>query len=99
MPEYSTNPSTTKARLRKMNLSGVKKVEDAARTADYKAMLYARKTVQQKPSYAGASESEKSTMLEEAMRDTMEKRYAHYPILLPHPTTPSHYPSHHPTIP
>ncbi|KAG6355331.1 hypothetical protein INS49_003292 [Diaporthe citri] len=76
MPEYSTNPSTTKARLRKMNLSGAKKVEDAARTADYKAMLYARKTVQQKPSYASASDSEKSAMLEEAMRDTMEKRRA-----------------------
>ncbi|KAK7699555.1 hypothetical protein SLS64_011508 [Diaporthe eres] len=76
MPEYSTNPSTTKERLRKMNVDGVKKVEDAARTADYKAMLYARKIVQQKPSYATASELEKSTMLEEAMRDTMEKRRA-----------------------
>lgn len=83
MPDYSTNPSTTKARLRKMNLSGAKKVEDAARTADYKAMLYARKTVQLKPTYASASESEKSAMLEEAMRDTMEKRYAqlsHHPL-------------------
>lgn len=76
---YSTNPHTIKVRLRKMNLNGAKKVEDAARTADYKAMLYARKTVQAKPSYASASDSEKSAMLEGAMRDTMEKRYAHHP--------------------
>lgn len=71
---YSTNPTTIRAPHLKMSLTGAKKVEDAARTADYKAMLYARKTVQSKPSYTVASDSEKSTMLEEAMRDTMEKR-------------------------
>ncbi|KKY29613.1 hypothetical protein UCDDA912_g10470 [Diaporthe ampelina] len=74
--EYSTNPNTIKARLRKMNLSGAKKVEEAARTADYKAMTYARKTVRAKPEYTRASDSEKSAMLEETMRDTMEKRRA-----------------------
>lgn len=79
---HSTNPHTVKARQRKMDLNGAKKVEDAARTADYKAMLYARKTVQSKPSYTGASESEKSAMLEAAMRDTMEKRYVPSPIAL-----------------
>lgn len=90
--KYSTNPSTVKTRHRKMNLTGAKKVEDAARTADYKAMLYTRKTVQMKSSYASASDSVKSTMLEEAMRDTMEKRYAaHYPT--------AHHPKfHHPIV-
>lgn len=63
------------ANNRKMSLTGADKVQEAARTADYKAMIYARKAVQMKPSYAGASEAEKSIMLEEAMRDTMEKRY------------------------
>lgn len=72
--DYSTNPNTIKARRRKMSLNGAKKVEDAARTADYKAMLYTRKVVQLKPEYGRASESEKSAMLEEAMRETMEKR-------------------------
>ncbi|KAK2601413.1 hypothetical protein N8I77_010865 [Diaporthe amygdali] len=72
--DYSTNPNTIKARRRKMSLNGAKKVEDAARTADYKAMIYARKVVQLKPEYERASESEKLTMLEEAMRETMEKR-------------------------
>ncbi|KUI54149.1 hypothetical protein VP1G_01611 [Cytospora mali] len=74
--EYSTNPSTIKARRRKMSLNGAKKVEDAARTADYKAMIYARKVVQAKQEYKAASDSEKSAMLEKAMRDTMAKRRA-----------------------
>lgn len=73
--EYSTNPNTIRARRRKMSLNGAKKVEDAARTADYKAMIYARKVVQAKQEYKEASESEKSAMLEKVMRDTMTKRY------------------------
>lgn len=73
--DYSTNPNTIKARRRKMKLNGAKKVEDAARTADYKAMIYARKVVQAKEEYKTASDSEKSAMLEKAMRDTMTKRY------------------------
>lgn len=73
--EYSTNPNTIKARRRKMNLNGAQKVEDAARTADYKAMIYARKVIQAKQEYKAASDSEKSAMLEKAMRDTMVKRY------------------------
>ncbi|KAK7737336.1 hypothetical protein SLS53_006639 [Cytospora paraplurivora] len=74
--DYSTNPNTVKARRRKMKLNGAKKVEDAARTADYKAMIYARKVVQAKEEYKTASDSEKSAMLEKAMRDTMTKRRA-----------------------
>lgn len=58
-----------------MSLTGAKKVEAAARAADYEAMLNARKCVHLKPSFALAPESEKSTMLEEATRDTMERRY------------------------
>lgn len=58
-----------------MNLSAEQKVEDAAKLADYKAMLHARNKVQHSPNFAGASESEKSTMLETAMRQTMEKRF------------------------
>lgn len=81
MPAYSTNPSTIRARRRKMNLTGEKRVEEAARTADYKAMLYARKTVQSKQSWARASDSEKAIMLEETMRDTMEKRYVQHSCL------------------
>lgn len=73
--DYSTNPSTVKARRRKMNLSGAKKVEDAARTADYKAMYYARKVIQAKPSFQAALYADKVSMLERAMRETMEKRY------------------------
>lgn len=72
--QYSTNPNTIKARRRKMNLSGAQKVEDAARTADYKAMIYSRKVVHGKPEYKAASDREKSAMLEQAMRDTMVKR-------------------------
>ncbi|ROV98669.1 hypothetical protein VMCG_06752 [Cytospora schulzeri] len=74
--EYSTNPNTIKARRRKMNLNGAQKVEDAARTADYKAMIYARKVIQAKAEYKAASDSEKSAMLEKAMQDTMAKRCA-----------------------
>lgn len=58
-----------------MSLNGAKKVEDAARTADYKAMIYARKVIQVKPEYKAATDGEKSAMLEKAMRDTMAKRY------------------------
>lgn len=80
-----------------MSFTGAKKVEAAARAADYKAMLNARKCVHLKPSFALASESEKSTMLEEAMRDTMEKRYgSHLPpsgTCIPTSLTPSS-PSH-----
>lgn len=74
--QYSTNPSTIKARRRKMNLNGAKKVEDAARTADYKAMIYARKVVQAKSEFLTASAVDKPAMLEKAMRETMEKRSA-----------------------
>lgn len=73
--DYSTNPITVRARQRKMTLSGAKKIEDDARTADYKAMIYARKVVMAKPGYKSASDSQQSTMLENAMRETMEKRY------------------------
>lgn len=72
--QYSTNPSTIKARRRKMNLNGAKKVEDAARTADYKAMIYARKVVQARSEFVTASDVDKAAMLETAMRETMEKR-------------------------
>lgn len=72
--QYSNNPSTMKARRRKMNLTGAKKVEDAARTADYKAMIYARGVLQKKPEYSAASDVQKEAMLETAMRGTMEKR-------------------------
>lgn len=75
MQNSSTNPSTAKARRRKMALTGAKKVEEDARSADYKALVHARQRVRLKPSFAAASDSEKSTMLEEAMRETMEKRY------------------------
>ena len=75
--EYSTNPSTVKGRRRKMNLSAAQKVEEAAKLADYKAMLHSRKIVKQDPEFAHASESEKATMLEAAMRQTMEKRYVY----------------------
>lgn len=57
-----------------MNLSGAKKVEEFARTADYKAMIYARKVCQLKPEYLAASEADKAEMLENAMRETMQKR-------------------------
>lgn len=73
--EYSTNPNTIKARRRKMNLNGAQKVEDSARTADYKAMIHSRQVVQAKSEYKEASDSEKSAMLEQAMRETMVKRY------------------------
>lgn len=73
---YSTNPSTTKARRRKEGLSGARKHEEAARTADYKAMIYARKVMQAKPEYQNASDNEKTALIEKAMRETMEKRYA-----------------------
>lgn len=58
-----------------MKLDGVDKVEDAAKTADYKAMVYARKIVQSKPEYKSATAAERSDMLERAMHETMEKRY------------------------
>lgn len=58
-----------------MKLDGADKVEDAAKTADYKAMVYARKVVQSKPEYKSANASERSDMLEKAMHETMEKRY------------------------
>lgn len=77
--EYSTNPSTVKARRRKDNMTDAQRVEEAAKLADYKAMVHARQTVQLKPEFVRASESEKSAMLEEAMRETMEKRYVHDP--------------------
>lgn len=72
--EYSTNPNTIKARRRKMNLTGAKKVEDAARTADYKAMIHARKVVVAKDEYQNGTDAQKAAMLERAMADTMEKR-------------------------
>lgn len=71
---YSTNPNTIKARRRKMNLTGAQKHEDAARTADYKAMIYARKVAQEKPEYLAAPEKQKVELLERAMREAMEKR-------------------------
>lgn len=71
---YSTNPNTIKARRRKMSLTGAQKHEDAARTADYKAMIYARKVVQEKPEYLAAPEAERTALLERAMREAMEKR-------------------------
>ncbi|KAL1866739.1 hypothetical protein Daus18300_006683 [Diaporthe australafricana] len=74
--ELSTNPNTIKVRRRKMNLSGEKKVEDAAKAADYKALVNARKVVQLQPEYGLASNSEKTAMLEQAMKETMEKRRA-----------------------
>lgn len=58
-----------------MKLDGADKVEDAAKTADYKAMVYARKVVQNKPEYKNATATERSAMLERAMHETMEKRY------------------------
>lgn len=89
--QYSTNPNTIKARRRKMGLHGAEKIEDAAKTADYKAMIYARKVVQAKPEYQAASEKEKSVMLERAMLDTMEKRYVSVQSLLSGLVLPSHY--------
>lgn len=83
--EYSTNPNTLKVRQRKMNLSGGKKIEDAAKAADYKALINARKVVQLQPEYDRASNSEKTAILEQAMKDTMEKRYAHCPCSLRYP--------------
>ncbi|CAN8099899.1 unnamed protein product [Discula destructiva] len=74
--QYSSNPSTIKARRRKMSLSGVKRVEEAARTADYKAMIYVRKVCQTRPEYQAASDSERAAILERSMRETMEKRRA-----------------------
>lgn len=71
---YSTNPSTIKARRRKMTLNGARKHEEAARTADYKAMIYARKVVQDKPEYQNSPDNEKEAILKKAMRETMEKR-------------------------
>ncbi|KAJ9131746.1 hypothetical protein NKR23_g11586 [Pleurostoma richardsiae] len=72
--EYSTNPNTMRARARKQKLQGEAKIQDAARTADYKAMLYARNSIREKPEYKAASDMAKQAMLEEAMRETMEKR-------------------------
>ncbi|KAI3391884.1 hypothetical protein diail_6652 [Diaporthe ilicicola] len=74
--EYSTNPHTIKARRRKMGLTGAKKVEDDGRTADDKALRHACNVVKLKPEYVRASESEKKAMMDQAMRDTMEKRRA-----------------------
>lgn len=71
---YSTNPNTAKARRRKMNRTHAENVEAAAKQADYKAMLNARNKVQQDPAYALASDSQKSTMFEMAMREAIEKR-------------------------
>jgi hypothetical protein len=73
--EYSTNPNTMRARARKQKLQGEAKIQDAARTADYKAMLYARNSIREKPEYKAASDMAKQAMLEEAMRETMEKRF------------------------
>lgn len=72
---YSTNPSTIKSRRRKLGLKGAKKHEDAARTADYKAMIYARNIIQKKPEFLAASGQEQTQMLEAVMRETMEKRF------------------------
>ncbi|POS77438.1 hypothetical protein DHEL01_v204161 [Diaporthe helianthi] len=73
---FSTNRSNAKARRRRMDRSDAERVEEAAKLADYKAMLNARKSVQQDPDFAQASDSEKSTMLEMVMRETMQKRRA-----------------------
>lgn len=70
----SPHRSSTRVRQRKAALTGSQKHEDAARTADYKAMLYSRKAVQEKLAYRQAPEDEKVAMLERAMRETMEKR-------------------------
>jgi hypothetical protein len=84
--EYSTNPSTAKARRRRMNLTPEQQIEEAARLADYKAMLHTRQKVTRKPEFTHATEPEKRTMLETAMRQTMEKRFAS-PIIHPRPST------------
>lgn len=73
---YSTNINTAKARRRKMMRSEAENVEADAKQADYKAMLNARNKVQKDPDFANASESQKKTMLETAMRKAMEMRYA-----------------------
>lgn len=72
--EYSTNLSIVNDRRRTMSLRGVKKIEDAARTADYKAMCYIRNIVKAKPDFLAAPDDVKVSMLEQAMRNAMEKR-------------------------
>lgn len=73
---YSTNPHTIRARLRKMSLTGAQKVEEAGKTADYKALRHARKVLEADPEYLAASGTARGAMLKRRMRDTMEKRYA-----------------------
>lgn len=72
--QYSTNRNTMKARRRKQALTGAAKVEEAARTSDYKAMIYARKKVQAKAEFKNASDLLKDQMLQEAMTKVMETR-------------------------
>lgn len=62
---------------RKTPLSGLKKVEEDARTADYKSVMYATKIFKTKPEYLAASEVEQVAMIQQNMRDTIEKRYVH----------------------
>lgn len=74
-PQYSTNRNTVKARRRKNNMQGAFKVEDAARTADYKAMIHTRKRVMEKDEWQNATELMKKAMLEQAMTEAMATRY------------------------
>lgn len=59
-----TNPST-----------GRRKVERAAKAADYRSMALVRERVQNKAEYKNATAKEREEMLERAMRELMEKRY------------------------
>lgn len=72
--DYSKNPNTIRARQRKERMQGAQKIEEAAKTADYKALIHTRNAIRGKPEYQGAPETVKKAMMEEAMRDTMEKR-------------------------
>ena len=73
--DYSSNPSTIRARRRKDKLQGGAKVLDHAKMADYKALIDARKAVQKKDEYKKATKPMQEQMLTEAMASTMEKRY------------------------
>lgn len=57
-----------------MGLSGARKVEEAGKIADYKALRYARQLLESEQEYLAASDTVKEAMMKTRMCDTMEKR-------------------------
>lgn len=57
-----------------MRLSGARKVEEAGKIADYKALRYARQLLESEQEYLAASDTVKGAMMKTRMLETMEKR-------------------------